>query len=280
MYYDRKISTSFWNDVKIEKLAFTEKYLFLYLLFNNQTSLSGCYEFSIDKICFEANLTKNVTIKSLDVLVDMGLIIIDNDSNEVMIVNWIKYNWTKKASANRVFYESILNVKSLKLKEILLIKFFQREGSSEFISPSTNSSDISKFSSSTKSNTVTYNYTQPNSISNAISSTDSITDSDSIDRDSYEGLNEHTIVDVILFKVNSILNYLKSKSNIDFDLNDPIIINLVIDRLKSYKYEDFICVIDSCVNLLSGDSNSYQFLYPSNIFEINNFRKYISSQLR
>jgi len=53
MSTQRYISTSFWNDKWIRTLDPSERYLYMYLLTNPQTNISGIYQITIDRIAFD-----------------------------------------------------------------------------------------------------------------------------------------------------------------------------------------------------------------------------------
>lgn len=54
----RYIDTNFWNDTWIEQLTREEKYFFLYLITNEQTSIAGVYEISARRMSFETDFDK------------------------------------------------------------------------------------------------------------------------------------------------------------------------------------------------------------------------------
>ena len=54
----RYIDTNFWNDTWIEQLTREEKYFFLYLITNEQTSIAGVYEISARRMSFETDFNK------------------------------------------------------------------------------------------------------------------------------------------------------------------------------------------------------------------------------
>ena len=53
MATQRYISTSFWEDAWIRSLDPAERYLYMYLLTNPLTNISGVYEITIDRIAFD-----------------------------------------------------------------------------------------------------------------------------------------------------------------------------------------------------------------------------------
>jgi hypothetical protein len=64
MSSQRYISTSFWDDEWIQTLKPMEKYLFVYLLSNPLTHISGVYKITDRRICFDTGLNQS-TVKGM-----------------------------------------------------------------------------------------------------------------------------------------------------------------------------------------------------------------------
>lgn len=62
----RYVSDSFWSDSWVEDLDPLEKYLFLYLLTNQQVSISWIYEIKLKRIAFETWIDKEMVEKMLN----------------------------------------------------------------------------------------------------------------------------------------------------------------------------------------------------------------------
>lgn len=93
----RNIQLSFWTDNKVED-DFTpeDKYFYLYLLTNPQTNICGCYEVSFSQISHQTGYNKDTIIKLLERFEIVHKIIrYSNDTKEILILNWSKYNWNK-----------------------------------------------------------------------------------------------------------------------------------------------------------------------------------------
>lgn len=104
----RTVYLSFWTDTKVED-EFTpeDKYFFLYLLTNPHTNLCGCYECSVGQMARDTGYNEN-TIKRLLARMEkvLHVILYDEQTKEVLILNWGKYNWCNspktKAGAEKV----------------------------------------------------------------------------------------------------------------------------------------------------------------------------------
>lgn len=62
---NRYINTFFWDDNRIKRLNPTEKFLYLYLLTNPLTNISGIYEISVERIAFDTGIDENNVIRIL-----------------------------------------------------------------------------------------------------------------------------------------------------------------------------------------------------------------------
>ena len=66
MAKQRYINTKFWRDSYIEDLDPIEKLLFLYLLSNPDTNISGIYEIPLKIIAVDTGIEKSMVKKLLD----------------------------------------------------------------------------------------------------------------------------------------------------------------------------------------------------------------------
>ena len=88
----RYINTNIWKDSKFEELSINEKLLFLYALTNGSTNLCGAYEISKKTIAFETGIEINELNKCFKALENKKMVKYDNDTNEMYVVNFLKYN--------------------------------------------------------------------------------------------------------------------------------------------------------------------------------------------
>ncbi|PFW87219.1 chromosomal replication initiator DnaA [Bacillus pseudomycoides] len=93
----RQVHTSFWNDVKVQE-DFTpeDKYFFLYLLTNPQTKQIGVYQITKKQIAFETGYSQESVKALMQRFEDYHkLIKYDDETREIVIFNWGKYNLKK-----------------------------------------------------------------------------------------------------------------------------------------------------------------------------------------
>ena len=109
----RNIQTKLWTDPKVmNDFAVEEKYMFLYLLTNAHTSICGCYEINRTTMAFETGLTLP---KVKDVLTRLenihNVIRYNEDTNELLLLNWYKHNWTSSSRVRKGIDNDIQNIK-------------------------------------------------------------------------------------------------------------------------------------------------------------------------
>ena len=85
----------------LEELTPEDKLFFIYLLTNPNTTQIGVYKITKKQIAFELGFS----IESVNVLMDRfinnyGLIKYNNDTREICLKNWGKYNLNKSWKAN------------------------------------------------------------------------------------------------------------------------------------------------------------------------------------
>lgn len=114
----RNISLSFWEDIKIvDDFTPEDRYFYLYLLTNSHTNLLGCYQISFKQMVNETGYNKDTIEKLINrMLENHKVIYYDNDTNEILIKNWYKYNWTKSEKLLKSVEKLIQFIKSEKLK--------------------------------------------------------------------------------------------------------------------------------------------------------------------
>lgn len=117
----RNISLSFWTDTKVED-SFTpeDKYMFLYLLTNPYTNLCGCYEISAKQISRQTGYNEDSVNRILNRLERVHDVIrYNNETKEILILNWGKYNWTKSDKLVKPIKGAIDKIKHTPFREYL-----------------------------------------------------------------------------------------------------------------------------------------------------------------
>ena len=157
----RMIQTAFWTDTKIlDNYSPEEKLLYLYLMTNPHTNLCGCYEISLTQIATEVGYKKETVRKYIERLQNAHQsIIYAEETSEILLVNWHKYNWT----SSEKFKKSLMN-------EIASVKNAEFRGYLEKISEGSDTVEIPYIYPSNTPISIT------NTITNSITNTDRVSD--------------------------------------------------------------------------------------------------------
>jgi hypothetical protein len=113
---------SFWTDTKIaDDFSPEEKLMYLYLMTNPHTNLCGCYEVSTRQIIYETGMTENAVKKTLGRLEkDHKVIVRSEETREVLLPNWYRYNWTASEKFRKPLFAQINAVKNDDFKDYLI----------------------------------------------------------------------------------------------------------------------------------------------------------------
>lgn len=114
----RNIHTSFWEDTKVlDVMTPEDRYFMLYLLTNPHTTQSGCYEISKTQMANETGYNKD-SIDKLLIRFESILNIIrySDDTKEILILNWYKYNWTSSPKVKKCVENELKSIKNEEFK--------------------------------------------------------------------------------------------------------------------------------------------------------------------
>ena len=117
----RQLHTTFWKDKRVGEWSKDQKLFFLYLLSNDYTTQCGVYEFNIRYARFELDMTTEEIKQHIDFLVSEGRIVFNEKSEELMIVNWLKYNSARSPKVAPVIDKELKEIKTLEF-ELEVIK--------------------------------------------------------------------------------------------------------------------------------------------------------------
>jgi len=123
----RQIHTSFWQDPFVLELTPEEKYFYLYLMTNTKTTQIGIYEIPKQIIVMETGFDIETVQELIDTFVNYKKIIYSEETNEMMLLNWIKYNGS---SSPKILARVKAELREVKNKELVkkYIDISQRYG--------------------------------------------------------------------------------------------------------------------------------------------------------
>ncbi|HPT36628.1 MAG TPA: hypothetical protein PK309_08915 [Bacillota bacterium] len=114
----RQVHVSFWQDPFILNLTPEEKYFYLYLMTNSKTSQCGIYEISKKVMMFETGYNLETVEKLLNRFIEYGKVAYDEETGEIFLLNWPKYNWNKSDRVLKCIAKELEQVKSNRLLEV------------------------------------------------------------------------------------------------------------------------------------------------------------------
>ena len=115
------IDTEVWNDEKIlESFTSDDKFFWLYLLTNPHNTLLGVFKFNkvlaSRDMGYDKDVVYNLAVRFANVY---NLVYFDEETKEIMILNWYKYNWNKSEKLYQGLLPLLQKVESSKIRELL-----------------------------------------------------------------------------------------------------------------------------------------------------------------
>lgn len=119
----RHVQTSFWSDARVsEEMTPEDKYFYLYLMTNEHTNQIGVYQITRKQMAFELGYS----IESAKALLDRfmnhhDLVVYNEDTRELCILNWGKYNLNKGGKPiEDCIKKELKSIKDLSLVRLVL----------------------------------------------------------------------------------------------------------------------------------------------------------------
>ena len=115
----RKVHIQFWGDPYIQDLTPEQKFFYLYLLTNGQTKQCGIYEITKKQICYDTGYNIDTVSKLLQYCINTDKIRYNQDTNEIAIKNWNKYNGSDSPKVQSCVNQELKSVKDDELIQYL-----------------------------------------------------------------------------------------------------------------------------------------------------------------
>ncbi|WBF54880.1 DnaD domain protein [Lysinibacillus sp. JK80] len=109
----RNVHTTFWDDGFVLDLTPEEKYFYLYLMTNGNTTQCGIYELPYRVIEMHTGYNRETVQKLLQRFVEYGKITYNESTKEIMLNNWAKYNFINSPKVKKCIEKELLAVKHL-----------------------------------------------------------------------------------------------------------------------------------------------------------------------
>jgi hypothetical protein len=108
----RQVQTSFWKDGFTIELTPEEKFFFLYLMTNDQTTQCGIYELPKRIIEMDTGYNRETVEKLLKRFDEYGKIKYNEENKEIFIINWAKHNWINSPKVIKCIESELKKVKT------------------------------------------------------------------------------------------------------------------------------------------------------------------------
>jgi DnaD/phage-associated family protein len=118
----RQLYTEFWSDSFVLELTPEEKYFYLYLISNPKSTQSGIYEISKRIIEMDTGYNRETVEKLIQRFCDYKKILYCDDTKELMVINWIKYNVPRSINTIKCIQKELLKIKNKAFVKVLFNK--------------------------------------------------------------------------------------------------------------------------------------------------------------
>lgn len=118
----RQLYTEFWSDSFVLDLTPEEKYFYLYLISNSKTAQCGIYEISKITIETDTGYNRETVKKLIQRFCDYKKILYCDETKELMVINWIKYNVPNNLNSIKCVNKELNRVKHKEFLKILFDK--------------------------------------------------------------------------------------------------------------------------------------------------------------
>ncbi|PEU80197.1 hypothetical protein CN394_14590 [Bacillus anthracis] len=119
----RHVQTSFWSDARVsEEMTPEDKYFYLYLMTNEHTNQIGVYQITRKQMAFELGYSIESAKALLDRFINHHeLVVYNEETREVCILNWGKYNLNKGGKPiEDCIKKELKSIKDLSLVKLVL----------------------------------------------------------------------------------------------------------------------------------------------------------------
>lgn len=107
----RQLQISFWQDGFILELTPEEKYFYIYLMTNSKSKQSGIFELPEKVMETETGYNRETIQKLLTRFIYYGKILYCSETREIMILNWMKYNYINSKNTIACIQKELREVK-------------------------------------------------------------------------------------------------------------------------------------------------------------------------
>lgn len=123
----RYLQCAFWTDPFILGLTPEEKYFYIYLMTNPHTRQCGVYELPSQLMQLETGYNLDTLIKLVNRFIDYKKIEYSDQTDEVFIVNWLKFNSPNSIPVIKCIQRELSTIKTIDFKR-KVIELMHKKG--------------------------------------------------------------------------------------------------------------------------------------------------------
>jgi hypothetical protein len=112
----RTVESSIYADPKVKKLPSDGKFLFVYLLTNEMTDVTGLYHAPYVLISSQMGITEKRIKELLDLLQEQGLVLHDDETEVVWVISMLNY----QLHSSKVLKSALARIRSLHSPDLIL----------------------------------------------------------------------------------------------------------------------------------------------------------------
>lgn len=140
----RQVPITIWQDDFVGDTLTEppEKLFWAYLLTNSHTTQCGVYPFRMRQAQFDTGLTRDEIQTIINKLVSNGKVKFSTENNEILIVNWLKFNSARSPKVAVVIDKELKDIKTLEFESEVITKCIELKYPIKTKSPDENSVSI------------------------------------------------------------------------------------------------------------------------------------------
>ncbi|WP_188453769.1 conserved phage C-terminal domain-containing protein [Virgibacillus oceani] len=268
----RQIHIEFWQDGFVLDLTPEEKYFYLYLMTNSKTTQCGIYELPKRIIQTETGYNGETVEKLLQRFIEYRKIDYCESTREIMLLNWIKFNWINSVKVLSLIDKELKNVKNHDFIKTFISLCKEYEYSIDTLSIlQEHNFEVQNNKPSNNNGSIRYSYGM-DSLSIDLGEEREIERELEVEEEREE---ERELIPFV-----EIINYLNDASGKNYRSSTKKTKNLIKARWnEGFAFDDFKKVIDIKISEWKYDQNMSKYIRPETLFG-NKFEGYLNQNTK
>lgn len=235
----RMVHTEFWNDpTVIEEMTPEDKYFFLYLLTNPNTTQIGIYQITKKQMAFDMGYSMETINSLLDRFINHHkLIKYNSETREIAIKNWGKYNLNRGG-------KPVIDCVTSELKDVKDVTFIEYVGNN------------------VKNNSIKGLYDTYHDTYHDTSTTSGQEEEKEEEEKEEEDKKEDKEKEIKNKQIRALFEHYVSKNIVKHKKLTDAMKRAINARLKDYTFEELKKAIDNYATVLHSDNHWFTHIYP------------------